>query len=826
MKTELNTFFNSLNYSKSIEIFKSIVKNGVVLFGASGEMGSKISSTFARASVPVIMQDIDEEKLLESKNNALNTLEKAFSKRKLSKKQLEIVKKNNLINDIVVFPERGKIPFVEIKNSQDAKDFLNKVIPDVVDKYSSSYMLLEAGPENVSFKQNIFNFFSKVLNDNAILATNTSSLKIDEIGSKVSNPERVAGFHYFLPAHTNALVEIISGSKTSPDVIFALQNLAISMGKKPIIAWKDSSGAIANRILVGVLNEAAKLYDEGLAPQTQIDKIFLETFYSKQIRIATKKAKNQFNAAPKLGFFTDEKYLYKKISECTDREKKKELLELVEGKLRQKVLYSQILENHSDLGLFFSPAPCVAKLKSKAQEQMKNIREAINNIDKPFTIKPYDFPEPSVIAREPKQSYKELANHEIASHCARNDKGLISDRLKAAYICISQQIYLEGLATIHDIELACKEGFKWNIGPFELSYLLGEEKVKALSKLANNNLSGVTGISKENEVVKVAEEDISGVQTYIQGDIAYIVLGRLHIQNLQMMQNSLGLYTLKTLKKIISNYENSSIKTIIFKSQGGGAFCSGADLEYINNLNWDTEKILAYRNLGKDLMITIADCKKVTVAVVDGPAIGGGLELALACDYRIMTDQAFVSMPEVALGIIPDWGGTERLPAIVGKNLAKRLICSSTLKNLGLKLSAEDASAVGLADALVLQSELPLFMFDLVNGKVPNVDIYKKAKAKLNYDKSDYPENIVKRFILNSPFKHSSRWFTKHAAKFAEDLIDHSHDISYAMKVDDDAAFIRLIKSGKVVSNTCIKPMLSFSQNKTIAPILEKIGIL
>ncbi len=813
--------FKELDISSSTELLKQIQKNGTIVFGASGEMGSKISSTFARANTPVIMQDINEKKLIESKEAALTTLEKAASKKKLSKKQLEIIKQRKLINEIAVFPEGGKIPFNEINSPEEAISFLEKSIPTLKEKYSTSFMLLEAGPEITSFKQDVFKFFSYALKDeNAVLATNTSSLKVDDIGNKVKNPERVVGFHYFLPAHINSLVEIIAGTKTSPEVVQAMQDLAISMGKKPIIAWKDSNGAIANRILVGVLNEAAKLYDEGAGSQSLIDKIFLETFYPKQITIATSKAQKQFQAAPKLSFFKDEKSLYAKIKECdnsmkkevktlyTTSQQKKELLETAEGRLRQKVLYAQILENHAELGSFFTPAPCVAKLKVKAQEQIKKIREAVSNIENDFEIIPFNFPEPN---QQPQStSQKPL---------------VISDRLKAAYICISQEIYNEGLGTIHDIELACKEGFKWNIGPFELIYSLGKDEVERLSKSASEKITGGTGISKSGEVVNVKESDISGIQTYTQNNIGFIVLGRLHIQNLQMMQNSLGPLTLRALESAIKDLENSSVKAIVIRSQGGGAFCSGADLDYINGLNWDTEKILAYRNQGKNLMAEIANCKKPTIAIVDGPAIGGGLELALACDYRVMTDQAFVAMPEVALGIIPDWGGTERLPAIIGKDLAKRMICTAELKNLGLKLNAEDAYALGLADVFCLQSELPILLGDLITGKA-NVNIFTKSAPKLNHERKDYPENITKKFYLNKPFKHKPRWITCHAAKFAEKLIDHSHDLNYSKRVDDDDAFRELIKSGKLVAKIYINPFISLAQNKVLAPMFEKIGLL
>ena len=812
--------FSSIPYS--CELNKEIINHGALVFGAMGEMGSKITSTFPRASIKTIMQDIHPEKLKQSREEAIKTSEKALSKRKLSHRQWAIINKGNLFGETIVFPNNGAIPFDQINQS---KELVEKYLDEALGKdnqirkdYSNLMMVLEACPEILSFKQNIFRFFELALTSTStILATNTSSLSVDEIAAKLEHPERAVGFHYFLPAHINPLIEIIAGSKTSLEVIQAMHNLAIAMGKKPIICWKDKPGAIANRILVGILNEAARIYDEGIANIDLIDEVFLETFYPIQIKVQTKSAKRQFEAAPKLVFFKDETTLYEKIKDCNNETKRKYIEEL-QGKLRQKVLYAQIVENLATLGSFFTPASSVLKIKELAQKQLKSINEYLfnveknpQNISKPLLIIPYDFPNQN----------KNLKTD--------NSREIIKKRLQGAYIAISQQILNEGLATSQDIELACKEGFKYNIGPFELTGQLGEARVIELTTLVNENIdqTKTSGISKPGEYIKVGKYDLSGVQYYIQNNVGFIYLGRLHIQNLVMVQNSLGPDMLEGILNALCELKSKNVKAVLFRSQGGGAFSSGADLNYIASTNWDTKKILEFRNLGKKVMNEIANYPIPTIAIVDGPGVGGGLELALACDYRIMTDLSFVAMPEVALGIIPDWGGTERLPAIVGKNLAKRLICTAQLKNLGLKLSSEDAQKVGLADLFVSQAELPILISNLIYRKSP-IDIYTKPQKKSNFNKDikDYPAHIVKRFKLNKSFKHNFRWITRHTAYFAEDLINHSEDENYAKRVNNDDAFTKLIKSGNCVSNTQIKPFLQAAQSKFWAPIFENIGLL
>ena len=754
------------------------------------------------------------------------------------------------MGETVAFPDKGKIPFAQIDEAyskspvearQIVSTFLDTVLGAGTDKrnnYSNLMMVLEAGPEVLPFKQNVFRFFELALsNSGAVIATNTSSLSVDDIAAKLEHPERAVGFHYFIPAHINPLMEIIAGSKTAPEVIDAMCDLAIAMNKKPIVCRKDRPGEIANRILVGVLNEAAKMADEGLGSPDLIDKVFLETFYPEQIHIKSKKAQTQFDAAPKLGFFKDEGRLYKQIEDCdvqrnnSDLVAKKpslrnemlarkfELLLEAQGKLRQKVLYAQIVDNLAVLGSFFKPAQSVSKIKQLAQGQLGIINKYLAEVEKsPDTLVksveevtgskliPYEFPKPS-------------ANNPVP-------RELIRDRLLGAYIAVSQEIIKEDLTSPGELETACKEGFKYNYGPLELARKFGRERVRYLTGLVNKGLdqSQPTGISKPGEFIELGKNDLSGVQVHIRDGVGFVTLGRLHIQQLQMMQNSLGPETLNAIKDAVHELEAKGVKAICFKSNGGGPFSAGADLNYIASTNWNINKLIEYRNLGKEVMNTIANCKVPTVALVDGAAVGGGLELTLACDYRVFTDLSVISMPEVGLGIIPDWGGTERLPAIIGKELAKRLICTARLKNLGEKLGGEDCYRVGLADAFVTQAEFPHMITDLVEGKGP-IDITKKPGPKLNHNRKpeEYPAHIVKRFGLNERYVPGKRWFTRYAELHAMRLIDNSDVPGYAEQHNTDEVFKRLIASGRNVSDYYIEPYIALIQS-SIYPTLEKAG--
>lgn len=843
--------FSSIPHKAGTNILKEIQslegQGGTTVLGGAGEMGSRISITFPRVHSKTIMQDIDIDKLKESKKNALSTMAKGVSKRKVPQSAWVETNVHNLFRHLVSFPNKNAIPFGEIDkvyiNSRaDAKEsvqvFLDNVLgkdSDVRKDYGNVMMVLEAVPERLDLKQNYFRFFELALSSpNAILASNTSSLSIDEMAAKVENPERVVGFHYFLPADRNPLLEIIAGSQTSLEVVQAMYDLAISMGKKPIICWKDSPLAIANRILAGTLNEAAHLLDEGLGTQEEIDRVFLEIFYSEQISLQTQEAKPQFEAAPKLGMFKDERRLYKEIQACDEEQKKalkkgdytlrkellakkKSLVETTFGRLRQKFIYLGVLENATRLGSFFTPAQSVSKLKELAKGQLKIIGDYLANVEKvpdyitksiEPALKPYEFPKPEKL------------------NSPKNYRNVIKDRLMGAYIALGQQIFKEGLASAQDIEIACKEGFKYNHGPLELARKLGKEKVEELTTLVNKRLDTTkpTGISKPSEYIELVNNELSGVQSYMQDGVGFILLGGMHIQAFRMTDNSLSLEMLDGIRAGMEALKEKGAKAILLRSQGGGAFSAGAHLTYVRSIINNDEKLLAYRNKGKNLMNYIANFEIPTIAVVDGPAVGGGLELALACNQRVFTDQAVIFFPEVGIGLIPDWGGIERLTAITGKDFAKRYICSAKLKNMGIKLGSEDCYRIGIADAFVTQANLPHLVTDLIEGK-GSLDIYTKAPTKANYDKKaqDFPAHIVSRVGLNRPFKHNLRWVTRHPAHYAEHLIDHADDLEYINRVNNDEAFLKLAQSAKKVQKRYVNPQLYIAQSKILAPLVEML---
>jgi enoyl-CoA hydratase len=132
---------------------------------------------------------------------------------------------------------------------------------------------------------------------------------------------------------------------------------------------------------------------------------------------------------------------------------------------------------------------------------------------------------------------------------------------------------------------------------------------------------------------------------------------------------------------------------------GERAFAAGADIGELTQLESATQgRILALRS--HELGRKMADLPKPIIAVINGFALGGGLELALACDVRLASDTAQVGLPEVTLGIIPGWGGTQRLPRVVGPSMAKLLMMT------GERIDAQEALRIGLVERVHPQAEL------------------------------------------------------------------------------------------------------------------------
>ena len=214
----------------------AITKMGVI---GAGQMGGGIAQVAAAAGLDVVLQDITQERAEGGKKNIEKGLEKLVAK--------------------------GKIP------AEDAQAIASRIRPTgKLEELAGVDMVVEAATENVDLKLELFRKLDAILREDAILASNTSSISITRLGGVTKRPAKVIGMHFMNPVPVMKLVEVIRGLATSDDTYAATTALAARFGKE-IVTSKDAPGFIVNRILMPLVNEAAFVLQEGLASAKDID---------------------------------------------------------------------------------------------------------------------------------------------------------------------------------------------------------------------------------------------------------------------------------------------------------------------------------------------------------------------------------------------------------------------------------------------------------------------------------------------------------------------------------------------------------------------------
>jgi 3-hydroxybutyryl-CoA dehydrogenase len=154
------------------------------------------------------------------------------------------------------------------------KETLERMHPtlNLKEAVADADLIIEAIPENLKLKRDLFSEIDQASKPEAIFASNTSSISITELASSTNRPEKFCGMHFFNPPQLMKLVEIVRGAKTSDETVNTVFEVAKKMGKEPIVVKKDCPGFVVNRLHVLSLNEALYLLWEGIADRDDIDK--------------------------------------------------------------------------------------------------------------------------------------------------------------------------------------------------------------------------------------------------------------------------------------------------------------------------------------------------------------------------------------------------------------------------------------------------------------------------------------------------------------------------------------------------------------------------
>jgi enoyl-CoA hydratase len=191
--------------------------------------------------------------------------------------------------------------------------------------------------------------------------------------------------------------------------------------------------------------------------------------------------------------------------------------------------------------------------------------------------------------------------------------------------------------------------------------------------------------------------------------------------------NALSPAVMKEIKDTFDELsKNDEVRAVVLTGAGNHAFCAGADLKEFAGI--DPKQAQEIVKVGHAAMNAIEDCRKPVIAAVNNLALGGGCELALACDIRVSSDRARYGQPAVWMGLLPAWGGSTRLPRIVGAAKAKELIFTGQMVN------AQEAQRIGLVNKIVPDGEEVRAAIDIARAiihKAAPLAVY-EAKAAVN----------------------------------------------------------------------------------------------
>jgi enoyl-CoA hydratase len=201
--------------------------------------------------------------------------------------------------------------------------------------------------------------------------------------------------------------------------------------------------------------------------------------------------------------------------------------------------------------------------------------------------------------------------------------------------------------------------------------------------------------------------------------------------------NALDLPTLTALRDRLAELrDDDAVRVVVLTGAGDRAFVAGADIKYMSAL--DVEGATAWGELGHECGRLLETMPKPTIAAVNGFALGGGCELALACDIRYASSKAKLGQPEVNLAIIPGWGGTQRLARVCGLGVAKELILT------GRTIDAGEALRAGLVSAVYEPDELTEKVGETARSLAAKSPVaLRAAKAALNLAlQGDHERNL------------------------------------------------------------------------------------
>ena len=512
------------------------------------------------------------------------------------------------------------------------------------DEFGDVDFVIEAVPEKMEIKQAVFRDLDAVTPGHAILSSNTSSLSITEIGEATLRPDKVVGFHFFYPASIMPLVEVIVGEDSSQETATAAYNFAQAIKKQPIVCG-EVPGFVVNRILMATMGEIWRAQEEKGLSLKAID----EAIAGAQL-------------APMGPFF------------LTDLLGLDTVLHVAEH-LNES--YGEHFYVHKGLQGLVGEGKLGAKTGGEGffKDGEQNV-PGDNQPDGEELVAMFSsraLIEACLLVEEGICSVRDIDLGMMAGAGLDPRKGLLPPFWKADVTGLDQV-----LETIEKLEEKYGDRFT---PPVTLKRLVAQRRF---------GLSTGQGFYPYPQATEGEQADTVKLET--RGNVAIAWLA-----NLPM--NSLSPQVIQDLEKVWNRVKgDDGIGAMVIASSIPVVFSAGADIKAFTTL--DQESGAELINKAHALFRDFGKAGVVTIAAVNSIAFGGGCELAMACDVRIGAEAAVFGQPEVKLGIIPGFGGTQRLARLVGPNKALEL------NLVGDAILSEEALELGLVNRVVPDHEL------------------------------------------------------------------------------------------------------------------------
>ena len=284
---------------------------------------------------------------------------------------------------------------------------------------------------------------------------------------------------------------------------------------------------------------------------------------------------------------------------------------------------------------------------------------------------------------------------------------IIRERLLGQAFAVAAQIVEEQICTMEDVDRGAKVGLRWSRGPFEIANRIGIAEAVGMARAYADEagLDLPTWFSGRDTPFEFSYVDVE-----IDSGIATVRLNR------PEAMNALNVTLVSQLGEAIDELnERDDVSTIVLDG-AGKAFVAGADVKFfVDKIRQDSfQEVYDFTAHGHEVLNAIESSPKITIALATGLALGGGLELALACDYRVGTQRTQLRFPETSIGIYPGLGGTQRTTRICGIGAARYAVLAGNFMDAGT------ASALGLLTHLVESSGVSATVTELALAGKPD----------------------------------------------------------------------------------------------------------